>query len=347
MIRLAASDFRSDTVTRPSLAMRQAMFEAEVGDDVFGDDPTVIALQERSAALVGQEAALFVPSGTMGNQLAILSHCRPGDDVLVGEGAHSVLYEGGGAAALGGVQMSVIGRGGLFSAEELSEAVKPHDASGHLPPTRLVMLENTHNRGGGKVWPLPAFDAVVAQARVHDLAVHVDGARLFNAAHAAGVSASRFGASVDSVSFCLSKGLGAPVGSMLCGSVAFVRRAHRYRKMLGGGMRQAGILAAAGLYALEHNLSRLGDDHRRAQDLALALSRLPGLLLDPTSVETNIVIARLALEAPEPAALCAAVSEEVRALPFGARAIRLVTHLDVGDADIERAVSAFARVLGR
>ncbi|MCK6570427.1 aminotransferase class I/II-fold pyridoxal phosphate-dependent enzyme [Myxococcota bacterium] len=342
----APGDFRSDTVTRPTAGMLRAMTEASVGDDVFGDDPTVAALQARAAALLGVEAALFVPSGTMANQIAMLTHCRPGDDVLVGEGSHSYLYEGGGGAALAGVQFTLVGTGGLFDAAELLAAVKGPDASGHAPPTRLLMLENTHNRGGGRIWAPDRFAAVVAAARSRELAIHLDGARLFNAAVATGLPPSTWAARVDSVSFCLSKGLGCPVGSLLCGSEAFVRRAHRYRKMLGGGMRQSGLLAAAGLYALEHHIERLAEDHRRARRLAEGLARLPGLRIDPAGVETNIVIAELEPGAPTPAAFCAALATAARALPFGPRAVRFVTHLDVTDADVERALSAAASVLG-
>lgn len=342
-----ASDFRSDTVTRPTPAMRRAMAEADVGDDVFGDDPTVNALQARAAKLAGLEAALFVPSGTMGNLIAMLAHCRPGDDVLAGEGAHCVLYEGGGGAALAGVQLTVIGRGGHFGVDELAAAIKPEDPSGHAPPTRLVMVENTHNRGGGKILAPAAFGELAAYAHGRGLAVHIDGARIFNAAVATGVGIDAWTSRADSVSFCLSKGLGAPVGSLLCGSAAFIRRAHRYRKMLGGGMRQAGVLAAAGLHALEHHVERLAEDHRRARTLAEGLSTLRGIDLDPASVETNIVIARLAPDAPEPAALCAALAAEVRAVPFGPRGVRFVTHLDVDDADVTRAIAAVARALGQ
>jgi len=338
-------DFRSDTVTRPTAGMLRAMAEATVGDDVFGDDPTVTALQTRAAAMLGVEAALFVPSGTMANQIALLAHCRPGDDVLVGEGSHSYLYEGGGGAALAGVQFTLVGEGGLFDAADLLAAVKGPDASGHAPPTRLVMLENTHNRGGGRVWAPGRFAEVVAAAHSRDLAVHLDGARLFNAAVATGLPASTWAARVDSVSFCLSKGLGCPVGSLLCGREVFIRRAHRYRKMLGGGMRQSGLLAAAGLYALEHHVGRLADDHRRAQRLALGLALLPGLQIDPARVETNIVIAVLAAGAPAPAEFCNAIGPAARALPFGPRAVRFVTHLDVTDDDVDRALMAAESVL--
>ena len=264
----AVIDLRSDTVTRPGAAMRAAMAAAPVGDDVFGDDPTVNALQERAAALLGKEAALFVPSGTAANQIALLVHCRPGDEVLLGDGAHQMCFEAGGGGALAGVQFQVLGvsRGGLFDAAELEAEVKPDNV--HYPPSRLVSVEDTHNRAGGKVWPMERLRAVTAVARRRGLALHLDGARLMNAVIESGVPASERAADFDTVSLCFSKGLGAPVGSVLAGSRELMVRAHRYRKMLGGGMRQAGVLAAAGLYALEHHIDRLAEDHKNAQRLA-------------------------------------------------------------------------------
>ena len=239
--------------------MREAMARAEVGDDVFGDDPTVLELQRRVARLLGKQAALFVPSGTQANQIALLLHARAGDEVLVGEGAHQMVYEAGAGGAIAGVQFAVLGAGGMFDAADVEEAIKPLDSQ--LPPARLVSVEDTHNRSGGRVWPLERLRAVAEAAKSVGLALHLDGARLLNAAVASGVPAKDRAAPFDTVSLCLSKGLGAPVGSLLAGSAELIERAHRYRRMLGGGMRQVGILAAAGLYALEHNVERLAEDH--------------------------------------------------------------------------------------
>lgn len=340
---LAPVDLRSDTVTRPSPEMRRAMAGAAVGDDVFDDDPTVHALQERAARILGCEASLFVPSGTMGNQIAILTHCRRGDDVLVGEGAHSFLYESGGGGALAGVQFSVIGEGGHFSVDEMARSIHRTDYAGHVAPTTLVMIENTHNRGGGIIMPPEQFAEIAAKARAEGLKVHLDGARLFNAAVAMGIGPDAWGAHTDTVSFCLSKGLAAPIGSMLCGTTETINRARRYRKMLGGGMRQVGVLAAAGLVALDR-AELLADDHRRARRLAEALTALPGVKLDPASVQTNIVI--FELEGITPSDLCTQVADDVRVLPFGPTEVRAVLHRDVDDAGLDRAIAAFREVLG-
>ncbi len=324
----AIIDLRSDTVTRPCAAMRRAMTDAPVGDDVFGEDPTVNELQERAAALLGTEAALFVPSGTMANQIAIKIHTQPGDEILVGRGAHAWLFETGGAAAISGVQPTQIGDDGTFTGDHVREAFKPDNH--HFAPTRLVSIENTHNMGGGLVWDAEQSKAALAAARELGLATHLDGARLWNAAVATKVSEEHLAASFDTVSVCLSKGLGAPVGSLLCGTAALVHRAHRVRKMLGGGMRQAGILAAAGLYALDHNRGRLVDDHANATYLAAELAALPNLHVDLERVHTNIIMVDLA------AALGPATELEQRAADRGLRfvcvgpqRIRLVTHLDV------------------
>lgn len=339
---LAPVDLRSDTVTRPTPAMRQAMAGAAVGDDVFGEDPTVHALQSRAALMMGHEAALFVPSGTMGNQIALLTHCRPGDDVLVGQHAHACLYESGAGAAIAGVQFTTVGQGGHFDADQMQAAIHGLDRSGHVPPTTLVMVENTHNRGGGKVMPPDAFAAIAARARARGLAVHVDGARLFNAAAACGVEPAAWTRHADTVTFCLSKGLGAPVGSVLCGSEAVIARAHRYRKMLGGGMRQAGVLAAAGLCALD-DAPQLVDDHRRARALAEALGRMKHARIDPAAVQTNIVIFEATDHAP--VQICGQVADDVLVLPFGPRHIRAVLHRDVDDAMLARAIDALKAVL--
>lgn len=273
-------DLRSDTVTKPSPEMRRAMAEAEVGDDVYGEDPTVRELEETGAALVGQEAGLFVPSGTMGNQVAVLTHTRRGDEVFLEAESHIYYYEVGDIAALAGAQPRPIpGSRGRFTAADLRAAVREPNI--HYPNPRLVCLENTHNRAGGAVWRPEEVDAVVEAAHELGLAIHLDGARLFNAAVALGLPAARLARGVDSVMFCLSKGLGAPVGSLLCGPAEWIERARKERKRLGGGMRQAGILAAAGLWALRHNVERLAEDHANARWLAEQLAQIRGLRVDP------------------------------------------------------------------
>ncbi|MEE2788858.1 MAG: GntG family PLP-dependent aldolase [Myxococcota bacterium] len=339
----SATDLRSDTITVPSAAMRDAMLGAVVGDDVFNEDPTVHALQEHGAKLVGQQAALFVPSGTMANQLAILSHCRPGDDVLVGVGAHIMLYESGAAAAIGGVQFSVVDGNGHFEVDALLKNLKRTDAAGHIPPTTMVAVENTHNRGGGLVLSPQSFLSLAEAAHAHEIAVHMDGARLFNAAAAEGVGVDAWGRHCDTVSICLSKGLGAPVGSLLCGSHQTIRRAHRFRKMLGGGMRQAGIIAAAGLHALHYHVDGLRDDHRRARIFAEEVAKLSMVCLNPTTVRTNIVIFDTpSLEATD---VCARLAPWVKVLPFGPRRVRAVFHRDVDDDGLERAITGARAVL--
>jgi threonine aldolase len=335
-------DLRSDTVTRPSPAMREAMARADVGDDVYGEDPTVNALQERVAALLGKEAALFVPSGTMANQIAIAVHTKPGDEVLVAPGAHCMVFESGAAAALSGVQFGVIGdERGHFTAADVAAAVNPDNH--HFAPTTLVAVENTHNRGGGSLFPQREILAIEKAARARGLGLHLDGARLLNAQVATGTSARELAAPFDTVSICLSKGLGAPVGSLIAGPKPLVHRAHRRRKMLGGGMRQAGILAAAGMYALDHNVARLAEDHANARRFAEGLARAPGVVVSPfgaagaerslglAGVETNIVIWDLAPDAPLDAAAFVARARERGLLlnAVGARRLRAVTHLDV------------------
>jgi threonine aldolase len=328
-------DLRSDTVTRPSAGMRQAMANAVVGDDVLGDDPTVSQLQERVARLLGKQAALFVPSGTQANQIALLVHARHGDEVLVGEGAHQMCNESGAAGAIAGVQFSVAGEGGLFDAADVERAVNPLDSQ--YAPTRLVSVEDTHNRAGGRVWPLDRMRDVCAAARAHGLALHLDGARLLNAAVASGTTAKERAAPFDTVSMCLSKGLGAPVGSLIAGSAELVGRAHRFRRMLGGGMRQAGVLAAAGLYALEHNVERLGEDHANARRFAELVRGEPGVTVADI-VETNIVMIDLAPPAPSVPEVFGRLFERGLLLtPMGPARLRAVTHLDVDRAACERA----------
>jgi threonine aldolase len=338
-------DLRSDTVTRPSAAMRVVMAEAPVGDDVFGEDPTINLLQERAAAFLGKEAALYVPSGSMANQIALKVHCQPGDDIIIGEGAHNLRYESGGAGAIAGVQATTVGRGGMFTARDVEAAFKPAENHSYAP-TRLVCVENTHNTGGGVVWAQRDLSEISAFARERGIATHLDGARLNNAAIAQGTTASVLAAPFDTVSMCFSKGLGAPVGSVIAGSKNAIGRAHRFRKMLGGGMRQAGILAAAALYALEHNVDRLADDHANARLLAERLATLPGLSVNLERVQTNIVMLDLATWLPAaPDAVLALRGAGVLCLATGPRRLRLVTHLDVDRAACERAVSLFAEAL--
>lgn len=341
-------DLRSDTVTLPTPEMRAAMAQAEVGDDVYGEDPTVNRLQEMAAALTGHEAALFVASGTMGNLAAVLAHCGRGDEMIVGEKAHTFLYEAGGVSALGGVHSRQVPNqpDGSIALQDIRSAVRADDA--HHPVSRLVTLENTHNRCGGTCQDAAYVRAVVEFAHRSGLLVHLDGARIFNAAAALGVAVRELTAPVDSVTFCLSKGLGAPAGSVLCGSRAFIRAAHRARKMLGGGMRQAGILAAAGIVALETMTARLAEDHRRARDLAGSLADLPGLRLELGMPATNMVFLGLDEDLPLEAA---ALAEGLKARGVligmsGRRSFRLVTHYAITDAHVERVVSAFRAALG-
>lgn len=326
-------DLRSDTVTRPSSGMRAAMAQADVGDDVYGEDPTVRRLEEHVAALLGKERALFVPSGTMGNQIGLLVHTRRGDEVIIGEGAHCAWYESGAGAAWAGVQFAVAGRGGLFSAEEMLEAIKPSAA--HFPRSSLVVIENTHNRAGGRIFPQSDVLEIAEAAKKSDLALHLDGARLWNASAASGLSPSELAAPFDTLNVCFSKGLGAPVGSAFVGSHEHVRAAHRFRKMLGGGMRQAGVLAAAALYALEQQRDRLVEDHRAAQRFAEALQGAPGIEL-PASIETNIVqFAVTRADAYDVARRAADIGVLLNAT--SRRTLRAVTHLDISAEDVVRA----------
>lgn len=340
-------DLRSDTVTRPTPAMRKAMSEAEVGDDVFGEDPTVNRLQERVAQMLGKEAALFVPSGTMANQLAIKSHTQPGDEVVIEATSHPYNFEGGGGAVLSGIQFHCLkGIRGILDASQIEEAIRPDDH--HFPVTRLICLENTHNRGGGSIYPAEKMTEIYRLATSKGLSVHLDGARLWNASVASGVSPHEYGQWADSVSVCLSKGLGAPIGSLVAGSKKFVDRVHRFRKMFGGGMRQVGIIAAAGLYALDHHLERLKEDHQNAKRLAVGLKELKGVSLDPKHVETNIVIFDVTETGKTGPQIAEAMKRHgILIHPFGKTQIRLVTHLDVSGRDIEIALKAFEEALVR
>ncbi len=328
-------DLRSDTVTRPGEAMRRAMADAEVGDDVFGDDPTVNRLEARAAELLGKEAALFVPSGTMANLIGVLTHTRPGDEILLGDQSHIFNYEVGGAARVGGVQTHPLRNrpDGSLDVAEVAAAVR--DGNIHNPANPLLCLENTHNRCGGAAVPVDQMDALTATAHRAGMRVHLDGARIFNAQAALGVPAARIARDCDSVSFCLSKGLGCPVGSLLCGPRDYIAGARRNRKMLGGGMRQAGILAAAGLYALDHHIERMADDHMNARRLAEGLR--PHEAFVPNRPQTNIVVIDVA-RGTVGGWLQAFRAAGVLAVPFGPTRIRMVTHIDVTAGDIEDAI---------
>jgi threonine aldolase len=340
-------DLRSDTVTLPTPAMREAMARAEVGDDVYGEDPSINRLQDMAASLVGKEAGLFVPSGTMSNLAAVLAHCGRGDEVILGNKSHTFLFEAGGISALGGVHSCQIPNqpDGTLDLGEIEAAIRPDDP--HDPITRLVALENTHNRCGGVALSAEYTRSAGEVAHKHGLQVHLDGARIFNAAVSQGVSAKELAAPADSVTFCLSKGLCAPVGSVLCGSRDFIHRAHRVRKQLGGGMRQAGILAAAGIVALETMVERLDEDHLHARLLAHGLSGIPGLTLDPGSPFTNMVFLSLDDEVPlDGSQVAAALSERnVRVGVVAPRRFRLVTHYWIKDDGVKRAIEAFTEVL--
>lgn len=341
-------DLRSDTVTKPTHEMRQAMAQAEVGDDVYGEDPTVIRLQQLAADLTGKEAGLLVTSGTMGNLAAVLAHCGRGDEVILGNLSHTFLFEAGGISALGGVHSCQIPNqaDGTLRLEDIRLAIRnPEDA--HYPITRLVTLENTHNRCGGVVLSLAYTRQVGELAHERGLSVHLDGARLFNAAVSQGLPAKELCAPVDSVTFCLSKALCAPVGSVLCGSKEFIGRAHRIRKQLGGGMRQAGILAAAGIVALEMMVERLAEDHALARCLAEALAQIPGIHLDPGSPHTNMIFISVdeatGLSSRDVTSRLAEKGILIGAV--GSRRFRLVTHHDITDAGVEKAAQAFRQVL--
>lgn len=338
-------DLRSDTVTRPTPAMREAMAKAEVGDDVFGEDPSVLALEEAVASLLGKEAALFVTSGTMGNQLAIALHTRPGDEVIVGEGAHVVFYESGAGPALSGVQFAIAGSGGLFDASAMEERIQA--PAYWAPRTSLVCVENTHNRAGGRVFPQADAAAIAAAARARGLAVHLDGARLWNASAATGLSPRELAEPFDTVSVCFSKGLGAPVGSALAGTREATLRARRLRKMWGGGMRQSGILAAAALHALENHRGRLADDHANAKRFAARVATIDGASVEVSRVETNIVNVDLAPPLTGDAVSAAARSLGLLVNASGPRRIRFVWHLDAPGERVEPAAELLAAAIAK
>ncbi|TAJ07091.1 MAG: low-specificity L-threonine aldolase [Nitrospirae bacterium] len=340
-------DLRSDTVTQPSQAMRDAMATAPVGDDVYGEDPTVNRLQEMAAALLGKAAALFVPTGIMANQLSLRVHTQPGDEVIVDSRAHIVKYEHGAAAALAGVQLHwVSGQRGILEPEQVLTAIRPNDP--YNPQTRLICLENTHNSGGGSVYPLPTIQRIRDIAVARGIPMHLDGARLFNAVVASGVPAADYARHFETVSFCLSKGLGAPVGSIIVSDADTVAKLRPLRRMYGGGMRQAGILAAAGLYALEHNIARLKDDHAHAQALAGQLRKIPSVSIDAEGVETNIVV----FEVTDPSRSSSEILGTLKQAGLlinsvGGMSFRAVTHLNVSAQAIEEAGRIFSRVLTR
>jgi threonine aldolase len=337
-------DLSSDTQTRPSAAMRRFMAEAEVGDEQYHEDPTVSRLEGMVAALLGKEAAVFLPSGTMCNEIALRVHCRPGEEVLIHPTAHPIHFEGGGPAAMAGVMVRAVdGPRGHYDAMTLEAAIRP--AFRHSPRSRLVWVEQTSNLGGGSIWPLERVRAVTEVARGHGLSAHLDGARLMNAVVATGVAAGAWAAPFDSAWIDFSKGLGAPVGAVLAGSGAFIEEAWRLKQQMGGAMRQAGIIAAGGIYALEHNVARLADDHANARRLATGLAELPGITLDPSTVETNIVIFELS-GALDGAGFTARMrAQGVRMTALEPRRARAVTHLDIDAEQIERTVAIAAEVL--
>jgi threonine aldolase len=338
--RMPPIDLRSDTLTKPTPSMLAAMAAAEVGDDVWGEDPTVSALEERAAARFGKEAGLFCPSGTMSNQIAIRVHVTTGDDVICSSEAHVYQYEGGAIAATSGASVRLLaGDRGRFTAADVESAIQPDDP--HYPRTRLVTVEDTSNRGGGACWDAGELDRIREVCTRRGLALHLDGARVWNRLVAKGDDPVAYARRFDSISVCLSKGLGAPVGSVLLGDRAFVHAARRVRKRLGGGMRQAGYLAACGLYALEHHVARLAEDHRRARDLEAALARTRGVTR-VLPVETNIVLAEVTEPAAVDALLAHVKAHGVLAAGMGPGRVRFVTHLGIDDAMIARVVDALA-----
>ena len=337
-------DLRSDTVTKPTHAMREAMLSAPVGDDVIDVDPTVVELQEYTARLLGKEAAIFMPSGTMTNQIALRVHCSPGDEFICDSGCHIYNYEQGAFAQLSGlVAKTIEGKNGLLDLEQLLGTVRPENE--HMVRTKLLCLENTHNRGAGKIYSLPRVQSLCDWAHSQGLKTHLDGARLFNASVATGVSLELFSEPFESVSVCFSKGLGAPVGSCLAGTREFVSKARRARKLFGGGMRQIGILAAGALYALKYQMDRLADDHDNARLLARTVGQIPLLCLSDEEPDTNIVIFHVAKDWGSAAQFSDSLKQAgVLSLPFGPQSVRLVTHLDVSREQIESACEAIRNV---
>lgn len=330
-------DLRSDTVTQPTKPMLEAMITAKLGDDVLGDDPTVHLLEEKIASLFGKEHALFMPSGTMANQVAIRSHTEAGDEIIMEATGHTFLYETGAMAGLCGVQANLIlGARGIIDAKAIKERIRPNQT--YVPQTKLVILENTHNHGGGTIYPIENIQTISELCQNEGIALHLDGARLWNAMVETGISTQTYGSYFDSISVCLSKGLGAPIGSVIAGKRKWIERAKRFRKMFGGGMRQAGLLAAAGLYALDHNINRLKEDHRRARTLAKKLSKMPFIEINPNDVETNIFF--FGVKHITGLELSQRLKQSgIWLIPLKERMVRAVTHMGVTDEDIDHVVS--------
>lgn len=340
-------DLRSDTVTRPTPAMRRAMAEAEVGDDQYGEDPTVNRLEERAASMVGKEAAVFVSSGTMGNLIALLAHCQRGDEAIIGDESHIFWYESGGAAALGGIPFNLrpTNRWGQLEIEDVKRAIRPLRPG--YPRTGVISIENTHNRCGGVALSEDYLSAIKNIAQESEIPLHMDGARIFNASARLGVPAAALARHVDSVQFCLSKGLAAPVGSLVAGSHEFVARARQQRKIVGGAMRQAGVIAAAGLVALEEMIQRLPDDHRRARRIAEALAEIPDVVIDLDTVQTNIVIFQPPPDIAKEQVIQRLRARGIRISDYGTRGLRMVTHYEIDDAAATSAVEAARDILSR
>ena len=339
-------DLRSDTVTKPTDEMRQLIATAKVGDDVLGDDPTIIALQNMISELLDKEAALFVPSGTMSNAIAIRTHTKPGDEIITESTSHIYIYEGGGYAALSGCSVALVpGKLGIMTPEDVEKAIRKSDGSlGHFPNGSLVCVENTSNRGGGTCYSQENLDAIAKVAHENDCAVHMDGARLFNAAIATGTIPARIVRDYDSISISLSKGLGSPVGSLLVGSSEFIAQAHRWRKMFGGGMRQAGVIAAAGIYALEHNISRLDDEHKRANKLASAINEMEMFSVNIEGVQTNMVYIEIIGDLNANQVVEKLAAHDVHVLALGDNLLRAVTHIHITDEDINKSINAFKTI---
>jgi len=337
-------DLRSDTVTKPSKEMRKAIASAEVGDDVLGDDPTVIRLEKMVSEILGKEGALYVPSGTMGNQVCLKSLTSPGDEVILEVNSHIYNYEVGAASAISGLQLHPLrGERGILKAEQIKDEIRPDNI--HHPPTSLIIIENTHNRAGGTIYPLEEIKKIHTVAKEHNVKMHLDGARLWNASVATGIPMKEYARYFDSVSVCLSKGLGAPIGSVVSGSAEFIKKARKNRKMFGGGMRQVGIIAAAGIYAIENNFDRLAEDHKNARILAEGLVKIKGIYIDMESVQTNMVILEIKEKGKDSNWLVEKLKENgILSLPFGKTRMRLVTHLDVNKDDILRTIEVFEGV---